>query len=121
MRDYLKDYDEFWKDIIEDEYGIINLDLIKKELSDYKFILEQVSEVYCHITGGKLSKQHYYAGTVIVASDDYFGDIIKDLKEETFKCIDREIKELERDLSRYSTRGEIKGLKKAKDIINDII
>ncbi len=44
-----KNYQEFWKNIIEPK-GKFSLEQVKKELSDYHFLLEEVPKVYCHIT-----------------------------------------------------------------------
>ena len=43
---------------------------LKNDISDYEFIVEQVSKVYMHITGDKLSKPNYYADVVIAVADD---------------------------------------------------
>jgi hypothetical protein len=43
---------------------------VKAELSDYRFMLEQVPKVYEHVTGGKLSKPNYFASVVIAEADD---------------------------------------------------
>jgi hypothetical protein len=42
---------------------------IRAELHDLIFIFHQVSEVYCHITGGMLSKPMYYAKTITDSHD----------------------------------------------------
>lgn len=64
-KDYLEIYDEFWKEIIENEDGTINLDQLKKELSDYHFIMGEVSKVYCEVTDDMISKPNTYAFEVI--------------------------------------------------------
>ena len=57
---------------------------IKNDISDYEFIVEQVSKVYMHITGDKLSKPNYYADVVIaVADDEITAGWEEYLKEET--------------------------------------
>lgn len=43
---------------------------IRAELHDLVFVLNQVSEVYLHITGGKLSKPMYYADVIKAQHDD---------------------------------------------------
>ncbi len=39
------------------------------ELSDYRAVIENVSEVYVHITGGRMSKPNYLAEDVIAEAD----------------------------------------------------
>lgn len=69
-RDYEKDWEEFWSNIICDEHGNINIQQLKKELSDFSMVLEEVPKVYCALTNNTLSKVHYFADTVIsIASD----------------------------------------------------
>ncbi len=51
-----------WKEIIY-RNGKINATQVFKELTDYSFLMEQVSKVYCHFTN--LSKTTYYANTII--------------------------------------------------------
>jgi len=64
-------YDEFWKEIVENPDGTINKEQLKKELEDFSFLMDQVPKIYCHITGNILSKLNYKAETVIQVSDEY--------------------------------------------------
>ena len=73
-----QEWDEFWKGIICNEDGTINMQELKNNLYDFSFVLEQVPKVYCHITGNTLSKVMYKAETVISVADDYFN---KELEE----------------------------------------
>lgn len=61
-------YQEFWKDIICDADGNIDVEQIKKELCDFYKMIQEVPKVYCEVTGGMLSKCLYDAETVL----DYF-------------------------------------------------
>ena len=58
-------YQNFWKEIICDENGIIDIEQVKKELCDYYKMLQEVPKVYCEVTGGILSKPLYDAETVL--------------------------------------------------------
>ena len=58
-------YQEFWKDIICNEDGSINIDAVKCELADYYKMLQEVPTVYSEITGGILSKPLYKAEFVL--------------------------------------------------------
>jgi len=64
-------YDDFWKDIVENPDGTLNMDQLKRELAEWKFAMGEVAKVYCHVTGGQLSKPMYYAKDVIEFAEDY--------------------------------------------------
>ena len=74
-----KEYDvekewEFWKTVICNEDGTINVDQLKLELHDYSLMLGEVPKVYIEVTGGMLSKPHYYADGVIRAFKERYGN-----------------------------------------------
>ena len=77
-RDYKKDWEDFWKEIVTDEDGNVDLDQIQKELSDYSYMLEEVPKVYCAITNNTLSKPFYKAETVITMAQDIQTEEYKD-------------------------------------------
>jgi len=68
----------FWKDIIIKSDGTVNLAQLKKELSDFSHVLEQVPLVYCHITGSLLSKTNYFAQDVINVADEHYEKLWKE-------------------------------------------
>jgi hypothetical protein len=79
--DHNKEWESFWKEHVCNPDGTINLEQLKKELYDFSFVMEQVPKVYCHITGGKLSKVMYPAKTVISVADEYFKEKLEALTE----------------------------------------
>lgn len=58
-------YQEFWKDIICNEDGSINVEQLKKELYDCSRMMDNVPIVYSEVTGGTLSYPTYKAETVV--------------------------------------------------------
>jgi hypothetical protein len=54
-RNYQEDYETFWKEIIQNKDGSLNIDQIKKELSDYSLLITNLSDLYCLATGDKVS------------------------------------------------------------------
>lgn len=68
----------FWKDIILKKDGTVNMRQLKKELSDFYFIIKQVPKVYCHITDNRMSKVNYHADTVIQVADECLQEKIKE-------------------------------------------
>jgi len=77
-----KDYEEYWKDIIEKD-GVVDMEQVKKELSDFRYIIEQLPKVYMHITNGILSKHMYSAETIIRLHDDIRTEEIENACKET--------------------------------------
>ena len=65
---------EFWKDIVCNEDGTINVEQLKKELCDFSLMIGEVPKVYSAVTGGMLSKPHYYADTVISVFNERYGE-----------------------------------------------
>ncbi|MBD2504896.1 hypothetical protein [Anabaena azotica] len=53
-----KEFDNFWRDIVCDENGCLDLEKVKRELYDYSLAMQYVSEVYCELTNGHISKIH---------------------------------------------------------------
>lgn len=79
---YEKEWEDFWKEIVCNPDGSINVEQVKKELSDFSFVIEQVPKVYCHITDSLLSKVMYTADTVIRVADDRYNKVLQEeLKE----------------------------------------
>ena len=78
-------FNNFWANIILNEDGSINMDQLKFELFDFLHVIENVPIVYCHVTGGQLSKPLYNADVVIGEFNRY----VEDLSEEHAKeCLD---------------------------------
>lgn len=79
-----KKYQEFWKPIIENPDGTINLEQLKKELADFSVCMSEVPKVYCHITGNRLSYVNYPAATVISVADEYHDKFYEDHYKEQY-------------------------------------
>jgi hypothetical protein len=62
-------WSDFWAPIVIKD-GVLDLDQVKKELADYHDIMGEVSEVYDHVTGGRISKINTLAFHVISAADE---------------------------------------------------
>lgn len=56
MEDYEKEYNDFWKDIVENEDGTLNKDQVMRELYDYSNIIRNCTKAYCMMTGQQISK-----------------------------------------------------------------
>ena len=72
--DYEKNYEQHWKHIIEPD-GKLDMDAIKRELSDFWNVMEQVGKVYDHVTGGRISKVNTAASAVIGEAEAYYAHL----------------------------------------------
>lgn len=79
-----QDWCEFWRSLVTKPDGSIDLEQIKKELSDYKILLDNVPIVYSHITGGILSYPTYDAKTVIQCTEEYYNESIVGIIKDDF-------------------------------------
>lgn len=80
--DYQETYQDYWKGLVETD-GKLDPDKVMRELHDYKFMLDQVPKVYCHVSGGMISKPNTYAFEVINKHDEQREkDIEEAIKEE---------------------------------------
>lgn len=61
-------YEHFWKALVEKEDGSLNVDQVKKELADYKIMLDEVPKVYNELAG--LSKPLTRAEAIISIVED---------------------------------------------------
>lgn len=95
-----KEYDDYWKGLVENEDGTLNKEQIMKELYDYSTFMDTASKVYCHITGSKLSKVHYLPEVIISAAEEHQNDIISECIKEKMENLIDEIKDRIQSLTR---------------------
>lgn len=76
---------------------------VGNELADYAMILDNVGKVYCHVTGGRISKANTLASAVIAVSDDYFTELVeeavKDTAEASLTAAQERVGELEKGVA----------------------
>lgn len=71
MTDYEQTFEKFWRDLVTNPDGTLNEDQVKRELHDYANMMKEVSEVYDHVTGGRISKPNTLAFEVISEADEH--------------------------------------------------
>jgi len=64
-------WDKFWKDIVAPD-GSLNLEQVKKELSDFSKVMTAVPAVYDHVTGGHITNLMTHPDEVCRAADDHY-------------------------------------------------
>lgn len=80
-QDYESTYDRDWRSIIEPD-GRLDWDTLKRELHDFSFLMQQASEVYCEVTGNRLSKTNYFASAVISVYNEQLDELIDEAIKE---------------------------------------
>jgi hypothetical protein len=73
-RDYKKDYEDFWKEIVENKDGSLNKEQIMKELSDYSMLQENMANLFCLATGNKVSYVTTLPGVVYSLFEEELSD-----------------------------------------------
>lgn len=81
--DYQVVYEEFWKKHVTDEQGNLDEDKVKRELSDYKYVLDQVQTVYSELAD--LSKPFYSAQTIISRAHEKQAEYARDIYVEDIR------------------------------------
>jgi hypothetical protein len=67
---YLQIFSEFWAPIVQRPDGTPNFGQIARELAGYHDPIGWASEVYCHVTGGRISKPSALPSAVIAEAID---------------------------------------------------
>lgn len=98
---YQEEYEEFWKEIVENEDGTLNKDQVMRELSDYSMVMDNCARAYCTMTKQRISKQNTMFFEVegifnelYLDNDIVVDDMIEILKED-------DINELKSQLRNY--------------------
>lgn len=68
-----KVYDEFWRPIVEPN-GVLDFGQVKRELFDFRMMMEEVPKVYDAVTGGRFSKPLTRAQVIIDAAEAHYQD-----------------------------------------------
>lgn len=80
--DYETTFAEFWEDIVGLPGGIIDVEQVKRELHDYKMLLDSVPLVYSHVTGNRISKPNTHPDAVIAEADEHYERLCAEDREE---------------------------------------
>lgn len=72
--DYINEYWANWAGIVEAPTGQLSRDAVARELADYSVVMDQASQVYDDLTGGRISKPNTAARHVISEARDSFDE-----------------------------------------------
>ncbi len=81
MKNYKEEYWDHWQSIVEKD-GQLDLDSVQRELSDYSMVMDIAAEVYCHITGNRISKVNTLASEIITQAEEIQEEHIQEAIEE---------------------------------------
>jgi len=87
--DIQRNFTESWAFLLNGD-GSVNLDLLKCELMDFSFLIDQIPKVYDHVAG--LSKHMYPADVITTLADERYWDmhrnmILDDIRDCEFTTI----------------------------------
>lgn len=71
-------WQQFWREICTNADGSINLEQVKKELSDFSMLLSWVPRIYMHVTGGKVSKENTWPSVVMSLHDEHVNELVEE-------------------------------------------
>jgi hypothetical protein len=84
--DVLKSWEEFWREAVskknDEGEWVVDMAQVMKELHDYGVFMGEVAEVYCQVTGSRISKANTKASVVIAEIEEYFSRQQEELEEE---------------------------------------
>ena len=82
---YQEEYEDFWKDIVENEDGTLNKDQVMRELSDYSMVIDNCEKAYSEMTNGIISK----ANTLFSEVETIFNEKYRSVDMyDAYGCID---------------------------------
>jgi 5-methylcytosine-specific restriction endonuclease McrBC regulatory subunit McrC len=97
-----KKYQEFWKDIVENEDGTLNEEQVKKELCDFSMVMDNCTKAYCEMTIGEISKPNTNFSEVLNKFQEkfyYASNIKDDVRDMLEGC--GNLEELKEELKEY--------------------
>jgi hypothetical protein len=75
-------WNDFWKEIVCKPDGTLNVEQVKKELHDYKIVMDCASKAFDAVTGGRVSKPNTDPGWVEQFAEEHYRSIFEEeLKE----------------------------------------
>ena len=83
-KDYRQEYEEFWKEIVEDENGNLDKEQVMKELSDFSMVIDNCTQAYSLLSKCKISDPTTKFYEVVKIFDEEYSEdeiIIEDMKE----------------------------------------
>jgi hypothetical protein len=92
---HMADFDLFWRPLVTDETGALDVDKVARELADYAAVMGEVARVYDEITGGRFSKPNTAAQYIVsrvneIAAETFADDLCERIADEDDEDISRD-------------------------------
>ena len=102
-------YEECWRPILEKD-GKLDMDQLKKELSDFLMVMEMVSKVYDEVTGGRVSNPLVIPQQVITAYEEHIEETVEEgvLERRMDKALKRYFLEKAKEITKVNMNKELK-------------
>lgn len=71
-------YESFWKEIVENPDGTLNKEQVMRELHDFTKLIDNLSKIYCYISGNVVSKPMTHAEIVL--------QLFEEQLKESYEC-----------------------------------
>lgn len=114
MEDYEKNYEEFWKGIVENKDGTLNKDQVMRELADYYMVMDNCERAYDLMSDSRISKPNTkFFEVEAIFNDTYYHK--RWLKEDLLDQLD--------EIDVYGNDGETElvSLDDVKNLIKDFL
>lgn len=92
MTDYEQTFEDYWRDLVCRPDGSLDEDKVKRELHDFRGLMERTAKVYEHVTGGRVSKLNTLASEVIAIADDLATEEAEEQREAIAKGLEHEVR-----------------------------
>jgi hypothetical protein len=87
-------WQDFWKGIITNPDGSIDVEQVKKELYDFRMVMLGAAKVYCHITHDRISKPNTDPDAVIRVADDLQTEACQEASDDEAEATKEELQRL---------------------------
>lgn len=78
----------FWRDIILDNEGEIDVDQLKRELCDFHFMIDNTTRVFSEVSGHRISKPNTHADAVIGEFNNVLAEHSEFVKQDLLELIE---------------------------------
>jgi hypothetical protein len=79
---YEETFEEFWRELVCNPDGSLNVDAVKRELHDYRFLMRNTAEAFDAVTGGRISKPNTMAFEVESVVEERIQERAEELAKE---------------------------------------
>jgi hypothetical protein len=92
---HMADFDLFWRPLVTDETGALDVDRVARALADYAAVMGEVAMVYDQITRGRFSKPNTAAHHIVnrvneIAAETFADDLCERIANEDDEDISRD-------------------------------